>query len=155
MALGFVLGEGPWEIRQYDTASAATFLKGSLCALNTARNVVEYTSTMSTYLGIAMQDSVNSLPAGKVLIAIPRPGCIAVTDVAPGLASSSLSVGEAMGCGKRANYMSFVTDDTASLHSAVLTIVGSHDSTSGNSRIKVAFNQLQATFYSVSSTTIG
>ena len=51
--------------------------------------------------------------------------------------------------------MSYVTDDTASLHSAVLTIVGSHDSTSGNSRIKVAFNQLQATFYSVSSTTIG
>ena len=96
MALGFILGEGDWDIRQYDTASAATYLKGSLVALNTARNVVEYTSSMSAYLGIAMHSSVNSLPAGKVLVAIPKPGCIAIADVAPGLTVSSLSVGEAM-----------------------------------------------------------
>jgi hypothetical protein len=110
---------------------------------------------MSAYLGVALQDSVNSLPTGKVLVAIPQSGAIATADVAPGLALSSLSIGEAMGCGKRANYMSFVTDDTASVWSAVLTIAGSHDSTSGNSRIKVAFIRNGAELWSNSSVSIG
>ena len=154
MALGFVPSEGRWEIRQYDTASAATFLKGSLVAFDGARNLVEYTSRMSSYLGVALQDSANSLPAGKVQVAIPIPGCIATTDVAPGLAASSISIGEAMGIGKRGNYMSYVTDDTASIWSAVVTIAGSHDSTSGNSRIKVAFIQLASELFSISSLTV-
>jgi hypothetical protein len=155
MALGFVCGEGDWNVRLFNTNSAATFLKGSLVALNGARDVVEYTSVMSAYLGVALQDSVNSLPVGKVLVAIPQNGAIATTDVAPGLVISSLSIGEAMGCGKRANYMSFVTDDTASVWSAVLTIAGSHDSTSGQSRIKVAFIRNGAELWSNSSVSIG
>jgi hypothetical protein len=155
MPLGFVCGEGRWENRLYDTGSAATFLKGSLVALAGDRTVVEYTSRMSSYLGVALNDSVNSLPQGKVLVAIPIDGCTATTDVAPGLVISSLSIGEAMGIGKRGNYMSFVTDDTASVWSAVVTIVGSHDSTSGNSRIKVAFIKNEATLWSTSSVSVG
>lgn len=155
MPLGFIPSEGCWQIRQFDTASSATFLKGSLTALNGARDVVEYTSVMSSYLGIALGDSANSLPAGKVQIAIPTDGCVATTDVAPGLVGSKLSIGEAMGIGKRGNYMSYVTDDTASVFSAIVTIVGSHDSTSGNSRIKVAFIKNEATVWSTSSVSIG
>lgn len=155
MPLGFIPSEGRWNNRLFDTASTATFLKGSLVALNGARNVVEYTSQMSSYLGVALGDSANSLPTGKVLVAVPEDGCIATTDVAPGLTVSSLSIGEAMGIGKRGNYMSFVTDDTASVWSAIVTIVGSHDSTSGNSRIKVAFIKNEATYWSTSSVSVG
>lgn len=152
MPLGFTLGSGPWEIRQFNTNSAATFLKGSLVELNGARDVVEYASTSSSCLGIAMHDSVNSLPAGKVLVAIPKPGCTATCDLAPGLAASVISVGQAQGVGKRGNYMSFVTDLNSSVWSRIVTIVGAPDS--ARSRIEVAFIQFGAEIYSTSSVSL-
>lgn len=152
MPLGFVLGTGPWEIRQFNTNSAATFLKGSLVELNGARDVVEYASTSSSVLGIAMHASVDSLPAGKVLVAIPKPGCTAICDVAPGVVGSVASVGQAQGIGKRGNYMSFLTDVNASVWSRIVTVVGPMDSAS--SRIEVAFTQNHAEIYSTSSVSL-
>ena len=155
MALGFVQGQGAgqWEIREYATNSAATFLKGSAVAFNGARDVVEYTSVMSGLLGFALNDSVNSLPAGKVQVAIPRPGCTAWVDMAPGLVASKLSAGQAMGIGKRANYMSFYTDDCASVFSRVVESTGRYDS--ARSRIEVSFTQNNAEIYSTSSVSVG
>lgn len=152
MPLGFVLGSGPWEIRQFNTNSAATFLKGSLVELNGARDVVEYASTSSSVLGIALGDSANSLPSGKVQIAIPRPGCTAIADVAPGIVASAISVGQAMGVGKRGNYMSYVTSDAASVWSRIVTVVGALNSTT--SRVEVAFIQNAAEVYSTSSVSL-
>ena len=75
MALGFVAGQGDqWEIREFTTNSAATFLKGSAVALNGARDVVEYASTMSQFLGFSLGDSANSLPAGKVQMHLVETG---------------------------------------------------------------------------------
>lgn len=149
---GFVLGSGPWEQRLFNTASAATFLKGSLVELDGARNVVEYASTSSSVLGIALHASVDSLPAGKVLVAIPKPGCTAIADVAPGIAASAISIGHAMGVGKRGNYMSYVTTDAASVWSKVVTVVGTLNST--NSTVEVAFIQNIAEVYSTSSASL-
>ena len=149
MALGFVLGRGCWDIRQFNTNSAATFLKGSLVELNGARDVIEYASASSSVLGVAMQDSANSTPPGKVNVGIPTPGCTAYADVAPGMVASAISVGEALGVGKRGNYMSFVTSHSASIFSRIVTIVGALDSTT--SRVEVTFNQSFVEVFSNSS----
>ena len=152
MALGFVTGSGNWEIREFGTNSAATFLKGSLVNFNGAGDLVEYASTNSAVLGIALGDSVNSIPAGKIQVAIPKPGCVAWCDMAPGLVVSKLSAGKAMGIGKRANYMSFYTDDCASVWSRVVGSTGRFDS--ARSRIEVYFIQNGAEFYSTSSVSL-
>lgn len=152
MALGFIPARGNWNIRQFDTTSTSTFLKGSLVELNGARTVIEYASASSSVLGIALQNSANSAPPGKVLVAIPTPGCTAMADVAAGMVASGLSIGEALGVGKQGNYMSFVTSHAASIHSRIVTIVGALDSAA--SRIEVSFNQTFVEVFSNSSQTL-
>lgn len=156
MPLGFVPGSGPWEHREFTTLSTATFKKGSLVELGGARTLTEYASTSSSVLGIALCDSVNSTPAGKVQVAIPRPGCIAWADLAPGIGSSGLSAGQAMGVGKRGDYMSFVTTHHASVWSQIVGLTGRYDTgaTSGVSRVEVYFIQNAAEFYSTSSVSL-
>lgn len=156
MPLGFVPGSGPWEHREFTTTSTATFKKGSLVELNGARTLVEYASTSSSYLGIACADSVNSTPSGKILVALPRAGCTAWTDIAPGLGSSDLSAAVARGVGKRGDHMSFVTTHHASVWSQIVGCTGKYDigTTSGLSRAEVYFIQNGAEFYSTSSVSI-
>lgn len=156
MPLGFVPGSGPWEHREFTTLSTATFKKGSLVELGGARTLTEYASTSSSVLGIALCDSVNSTPAGKVQVAIPRPGCIAWADLAPGIGASSLSAGVALGVGKRGDYMSFVTTHHASVWSQIVACTGKYDigTTSGLSRAEVYFIQNAAEFYSTSSVSL-
>lgn len=156
MPLGFVPGSGPWEHREFTTLSTATFKKGSLVELGGARTLTEYASTSSSVLGIALCDSVNSTPAGKVQVAIPRPGCIAWADLAPGIGSSGLSAGQAMGVGKRGDYMSFVTTHHASVWSLIVGLTGRYDTgaTSGISKVEVYFIQNAAEFYSTSSVSL-
>src|SRR5262245_336422 len=109
MPEGLTPARGEWEYRQFTTASSATYAKGTLVALNTARDVVEFVSTMSTYLGIAMSASTASLPLGKVLVAIPAPGCTAYSDVTNSFAASALSIGEVYSIGKHGNLNSYIT----------------------------------------------
>ena len=152
MPLGFVPASGDWKIRQFTSSSTATFIKGCLVALDENRRVVEYVSTYSAYLGVALADSANSTPAGQVQIAIPTPGCTAFTDVAPGVTQASLATGSWAGIGKRGNYMSFVTTHMASLWSQPVHMVG--HIRSSDSRVEVGFNALPATFWSTSSATL-
>ena len=156
MALGLVPSSGPWEYRQYDTTSTATFLKGCLVTFGGARTLVERASTDSGYVGIALSDSVNSFPAGKIQVAIPRPGCTAFCDVTANFSSSQLSAGQAWGLDKRGNYNSFLTTLATSVFSRIATIVGPIDlgARSGNSRIEIAFIQNEAIIYSTSSVSI-
>ena len=137
MALGFIPASGDWDYRQFNTASAATFVKGCLVCLNGARDVTEYDSTMSTYLGIAMHNSVNSAPPGKVLVAIPKPGCTAFCDAFTGMATSLTSVGQARGIAKSGNFVSFITTLHTSVWSQIVTLVG--QPRSSDSRVEVAF----------------
>lgn len=152
MPEGLTPARGLWEYRTFTTASAATYAKGCLVAFNGARDVVEFTSNMSSHLGIAMSASTASLPAGRVVVAIPRAGCTAYSDVTNSFAASALSLGEVYSIGKHGNLTSYITT-RASVFSSVVEIVGPLDS--ATSRIEVAFVQLGATFYSVSSTSLG
>jgi len=153
MALGFVVGSGPWQIRQFNTNSSATFLKGCLVELNGARDLVEYASTSSSVLGIALQNSAASAPPGKVLVAIPAPGCTAFCDLtAAVMPVSAVSAGQALGISKVGNYNSFATLTVGSVWSRIVTATGWYDSAA--SRIEVSFNQINSEFYSVSSTSL-
>ena len=152
MALGFIPATGHWDYRQFDTTSSSTFVKGCLVSFNGARTLVEYDSTLSQYVGIAQQTSTNSTPAGKVLVAVPKPGCTARTDVWTGITASAISVGHAMALGKQGNYNSYITTLATSVFSKVVTIVG--PVRSADSRVEVAFIQNEALIYSTSSVSI-
>lgn len=152
MPEGLTPARGPWEYRLFDTASAATFAKGCLVMLNGIRAVVEFTSASTQYLGIAMSHSTASLPAGKVLVAIPADNCTATADVIAGLPTSDLSFGEAGCIQKVGNLMSYYTNQTASIFSVTAQLAGPVNS--DNSRIEIAFVKANAALYSASSVTI-
>lgn len=152
MPEGLTPARGDWETRRFNTASAATFAKGCLVMLDGARNVVEFTSASTQYLGIALSHSTASLPAGKVLVAIPADNCTAYADVIAGIGTSELSIGEAGCIQKVGNLMSYYTNQTASVFSVCAQIVGPVDS--DVSRVEIAFVKANAVFYSASSVTI-
>ena len=152
MPEGLTPARGPWEYRRFNTDSAATYAKGCLVMLNGARNVVEFTSASTQYLGIAMSHSTASLPAGKVMVALPADNCTAYADLLAGIGTSELSFGEAGCIQKSGNLMSYYTNQTASVFSVIAQIVGPVDSDS--SRVEVAFVKANAAFYSASSVTI-
>lgn len=107
MPQGMVPGRGPWEYRTYNVLSTATFKKGCAVALNTNRDVSEYSGGAPAFLGIAMHDSANSLPAGKVVVAIPGSyECTAVVDL-DAVTVSGLSLGQSGAIIKKGNLMSY------------------------------------------------
>lgn len=153
---GLIPARGNWETRWFETASAATFRKGSAVQLDDAYRLGEYASTDSGVLGIALSDSVNSTPMGgvnKVAVALPAPNCTAYSDVTTGIAQSDLSIGKKVCLYKQGNVASYASTviGHASRHSALLTVVGPIDSV--NSRVEVAFNMENVGWYSTSSTT--
>lgn len=152
MPEGLTPARGPWEYRLFDTASAATFAKGCLVKLDGARNVVEFTSASTQYLGIALSHSTASLPPGKVVVAIPADNCTAYADLIAGLGTSELSIGESGCIQKVGNLMSYYTNETASVFSVCAQIVGKVDSAA--SRVEIAFVKANAAIYSASSVTI-
>ena len=58
--MALIPNRGPWTTRLYDSNSTATFVYGSLVALDPRRRVIEYSSVKSAALGIALGNSVNS-----------------------------------------------------------------------------------------------
>ena len=148
---GIVPARGNWEYRTLTLSSTATFFKGDAVAFNGTRDVTRYLSTHSSLLGIALHDSSASLPAGKVLVAIPAPNCTAYVDVDTGLAASQLSLGQSLGIYKSgATNTSFLTTLMGSNFSRLAVIAGPIDSTL--SRIEVAFIQ-SGGLYSASTST--
>jgi len=157
MALGITLGRGQWEIRRSAVTSLAQgqFQKGDLVALGFGRVASLYTSSnMSTYFGVAMHDSLNSLPSGYALIAIPRPGCTAFVDTLTGEVRSNLSWGEAGSIVSANGRTSCFSKLATSVFSRVVEIAADAGSSSADSRIEVAFIQNAATIYSTSSVSL-
>lgn len=157
MPIGIVLGRGDWEqIRSPITSLAqGQFQKGELVATGTGRLASLYTSSnYSSYLGVALHDSLNSLPTGFATIAVPRPGCTAWIDVLPTEARSNLSFGEAGSIvsfgGKTSTFSKLAT----SVFSRVVEIRSFDGGDSTMSRIEVAFIQNTATLYSTSSVSL-
>ena len=157
MPLGITLGRGQWEIRRsaVTTLAQGQFQKGDLVALGFGRVASLFTSSnMSTYFGVAMHDSLNSLPAGEALIAIPRPGCTAFVDTLTTEARSNLSWGEAGSIVSAGGRTSTFSKLATSVWSRVVEIASENGSSSFDSRIEVAFIQNAATLYSTSSVSL-
>lgn len=143
---------GPWTQRLLDSNSTATFVRGSLVALDPRRNVIEYSSVKSAALGIALHDSADSLPAGKVLVAIPTAGCTFWAQTGT-LAVSALSLGQACGISKSGNTVDQVDTTITSTVSVIGYIYGSVKDTSSVSKIEVMWAPTQHVFGSASSNT--
>lgn len=152
MAVGFIPARGPWVYRDFTTLSTATFVKGSLVKLHASRVVSEYSGGEANLLGIALHDSVNSLPVGKVTVAIPAPLCTAVCDVPTGLAASALSLGQSYGIYKSGNTVSTITDQFTSSASKIVTIISPVNS--ALSTIEVSFLLAGGEYYSTVSAVI-
>lgn len=152
--MSLIPARGEWRHRLLTSNSTATFVQGSLVALNPRRLVVEYTSVSSAAVGIALHDSVNSLAApGKVLVAIPcAPECTMWAPTGT-LAQSSLSLGQAVGIKKSGNTVDQVDQTITSTVSLIGLVYGPIVDTSGVSRIEIAWAATQALWFSGSSST--
>jgi hypothetical protein len=144
---------GDWGIRLFDSNSTATFVGGSLVALNPRRLLVEYTSVSSAALGIAAHNSVDSLPAGKVLVFVPSGGDCTFWAQTGTLAVSALSLGQYVGIKKSGNTVDQVDGTLTSAVSAIGGIFGPVRDTSGVSKIEVYWAPTQWVFGSASTTT--
>lgn len=143
---------GDWDYRTFDSNSTATFVYGSLVALNPARLLVEYTSVSSAALGIAMHSSVNSVIPGKATVAVPTAGC---TFFAPTgtLATSALSLGQACGISKSGNTVDQVDTTINSRGSVIGVIIRGPFDTSGMSKAEIAWSPTMGVLFSGSSNT--
>ena len=154
MAFGITPARGNWEYRRsaVTTSSQGQFQKGDLVGLDKTRVASLYTSSnFSSYLGVATHDSLNSLPANFVTLAIPRPGCTAYVDLLTTEAASGMSFGQAGSIVSANGRTSTFSLLATSVWSRVVEIVGPVDS--NLSRVEVAFIQQAAVIYSVSSNT--
>ena len=158
MALGITPARGPWEyIRSPITSlSQGQFQKGDLVATGFGRVTSLFTSSnMTTALGVAMHDSLNSLPSGYAVIAIPLPGCTAYVDTLAGEARSNLSFGEAGSIVSANGRTSCFSKLATSVWSRVVEIrTAEQPLNSADSRIEVAFIQNTLTLYSTSSVSL-
>ena len=147
-----------WEYQTFNLASTSSAKQGSLVMLDGARNVAEYVSTSSHFLGIQMHDSANSLPTGKCVVAVPvAPGARFWASLHTGESASAYSVGQARGICRNANGpdgtpRSFLTTLHTSVFSQVATVAGPIDSV--NSRVECTFVWNEAVLGSNSSVTI-
>lgn len=156
MAQGLVPARGQPESRWFETASAATFAKGSLVGFDNAYRLGEYASTDSAIVGIAASASTASTSIrglNMVQVFIPSPGCTFYSDVTTGVTQSALSIGKKIAFEKQGNHFSYASTVVghSSRFSAIAQVVGPIDA--DLSRVEVAFNMENTVFYSVSSTT--
>lgn len=151
--MGLVPARGPWDYRTLDSNSSATFVKGSLVALAPDRRVIEYSSVKSGVLGIAMHNSVNSLPPGKVVVAVPNGGGCTFFAPTGTLAVSALSAGQAVGIAKSGNTVDQVDTTINSRISVVGTVYAGPYDRSGVTVAEIAWSPTQGVWFSGSSNT--
>lgn len=145
-----------WTYNTYKLASTCSAKKGSVVAQDGHADIVEYTSIQSSIVGIIMHDSVNSLPTGQCVVAVPDYAGTFWADVPTGLALSALSVGQSYGICRNpttpdACPCSYITTLHTSIWSQVVSVVGPINS--ANSRIEVQFAANNMAIYSTSSYT--
>ena len=151
--MALIPNRGDWYQRLYDSNSTATFVYGSLVALNPRRLVVEYTSVSSSPLGIALGSSVDSLAhPGKVVVAIPGAGATFWAQTGT-LAVSALSLGQTVGIKKSGNTVDQVDATLTSAVSAIGHIYGKVQDTSTVSKIEVMWAPTQHVWGSASTNT--
>lgn len=130
----------------FDTLSTATFREGSLVNLTPARLVREYASTDSQALGIAAHNSVDSLPAGKVVVFLPKPGETYWGRLDTGISASSLSAGIQIGIAKSGNTVDTIAFNPGSAFSRIGVLTGRY-AISPVSEAEFAWNTVNGVFY--------
>lgn len=151
---GLIPLRGDWEYRMFDTTSTATFVKGSLVKFAATTFLLsEYSGGEGHIAGIALHNSADSLPAGKVLIAVPGNGAYARADLPTGVVASSLSPGVSVGFYKSGNTVSTVTFSYTSAAGRLAVISGGYNST--NSTVEVQFLNSYTVLNSALSQAIG
>ena len=153
--MALIPARGNWAYRVFDSKSTATFVKGSAVDLAPDRTVIEYGSTRSQFLGIAMHNSVDSLAnPGKVVVALPNGGdCTMMVPMATNLARSALSIGTPVGVVKSGNTVDLLAEaPQASAFSRFGSIYGA-PILSPLSMIEVAINNTGGLFFSSSTHT--
>ena len=117
MGFAFQPVRGAWEYKLFNTASAATFGQGALVAFNTARDLQEATVGSEKLLGIAMHSSVNSFPAGKVLVAMPQDNsAVCTAAIETDVVASAISIGQCYTFEKSGNTLRIDVDSQASAY---------------------------------------
>lgn len=154
--MGLRPNRGKWEYKLMDSKSTATFVEGSAVGLAPDRTVIEYASTQSQFLGIAMNSSVNSLAhPGKVVVAVPDGGfCTMWVPMATNVAASALSLGQPVGVVKSGNTVDVLTEaPQASAFSRIGLIYGK-PVLSPVSMIEVALTNTAGVWFSSSTITV-
>ena len=156
MALGITPARGDWEYRRFSaftTLAQGQWQKGDLVGMSGPGRLPSLltSSNFSTFLGVAMNDSLNSLPVGTCVLAIPRAGCTAYVDLLTTEATSGMSFGQAGSIVSANGRTSSFSLLATSVWSRMVEIVGPVDSLA--SRVEVAFIQNAQTIYSTSSVT--
>lgn len=136
MPLGITPSGLGWKVKSFGIGSAST--KGDLISLNPARTTRPYTSVDTQYLGVGLHDSIDSLPDGQLLVAIPSVGAEATLDVPTGIGNSDVSFGQVYSIYGSGNRTSFLTTLFGSTFSQMITVEGPLQ-TSKVSRILVSF----------------
>lgn len=145
-------GRGEWRYRRLTVTAASNISQGTAVKLAGARTVSEYSGGEANWLGFLKHASINSLPVGQVIVAVPTNGNTFFIDVPTGLAASSLSLGETVGLYKVGGVTSYLTTSYTSTTGRILTIVGPCDS--ATSRIEVEAILADVTFGSSTSAVI-
>jgi len=154
---GFAIGEGNWAVRTYTVATASTLSQGTaVCISNaTGREISEYSGGQQGLLGFTLAASANSLPAGKIQVAVPiTRECTAWCDMPTGILASSLSYFDCLGLYKPSTQgvTSYITLAYTSAASRCVQLTGRYDSLI--SRVEVAFIGNAQQFASISTTSI-
>ena len=151
--LGLIAGRGRWLLRTLPITAASTFSTGDAVGVAGARTISIYSGGDDNFLGIARHKSVDSLPAGQVLVEIPAgPDCTVIANVPTGVASSSLSFGHTLGLYSVSWSMSYITTSYTSDAGRPLMVVGVLDS--ANSTIECAFKTNAVVYGSALSATL-
>ena len=95
----FTYVSGPLFIREFNLASAATVKQGMPVKLDGASNIIESLGSDTVLAGFILHDAVNSVPAGKCLVAVPADGRTIFagtgnTSVTASVASSGATLGQ-------------------------------------------------------------
>lgn len=151
--MGLQTGRGRWIQRLYDITAASTFTKFDAVGIAPARTVSLYSGGDDNFLGVALHDSAASLPAGKVVVAIPAGAeCTVIADVPTGVAASSASIGQTVGLYAVNGSTSYVTFSYTSDTGRPFTVVSPINS--ATSTIELVFKPNTGVYGSAFSATL-
>jgi hypothetical protein len=135
---GLIPGRGRWLNRTVDITAASTFTNGDALGVAPARTASLYSGGAPNFLGIAQGDSANSVPSGKIVVAISSgPECTLIADVPTGVAASALSFGQSVGLYAVGGRTSYVTTSYTSDTGRPFFVAGPINS--ANSTIELGF----------------